>query len=200
MANFVILATGPTAKQFPVGLFLGVCRVIVINDAHRLCPQADILYACDYDWWKLYEKDVAGFQGRKISLKWHQSHPIPEYYDYLGREGFSDQPGKLFSGHNSGFQALQVAAQDGAEKVFLAGFDMGSTGNDKHFWGGRHPPQLAAGSDYELFKSDFSNNLEAIRSRMDVKLVTSPSGLDRWFKTVTVEEALRELSTAPCRL
>jgi len=38
--------------------------VLAINDAYRLAPWADWLYACDDRWWRFHHEAVAaGFQG-----------------------------------------------------------------------------------------------------------------------------------------
>lgn len=45
-----------------------------------------------------------------------------------------DEPGVVGSGGNSGFQAINIAVQFGAEKILLIGFDMHAAGG-VHWYG-----------------------------------------------------------------
>lgn len=151
----VVAATGPslTAQQ------LQQCRrlpLVVVNDAHRLAPWADVLYACDTAWWD-HHQGAPGFQGQRWS-----SHHLPGN-DKLacaqrwglqlvaGRdaEGFSRDPACIHYGGNSGFQAINLATLWGAARVLLLGFDGGSG----HFFG-RHPAGLRNG-DADRFRTHF---------------------------------------------
>lgn len=187
----LILATGPTSKKFGVDLFRGKAFVIAVNDAYRLCPWADMIYACDYDWWCFHAAYVRGLQGEKVTLRHDVNIPVIGGVREVPaikfpRRGFSAGP-EIFMGHNSGYQALQIAAGL-SNKIWLAGFDMGATGNT-HFFGD-HPPQLANGSDYKLFVEDFEESKHSINSLLDVTLLTAPSGLAHLFKTSTPEAVL----------
>lgn len=51
-----------------------------------------------------------------------------------------DRPGHIGDGGNSGFQAINLAAQFGARRIVLVGFDM-RLDQGVH-WHGRHPPGL----------------------------------------------------------
>jgi len=55
-------------------------RVIAVNDAYRLAPWADILYACEARWW-FWHKGVLGFKGVKAALGWDavKGRPYPQY-------------------------------------------------------------------------------------------------------------------------
>lgn len=199
MKPVLILATGPTLKDFDVGPFRDKCYIIAVNDAYRKCPFADMFYACDFDWWVYHGINVAQLPGEKVTLRWNEE--IPQ--NVLAREvkavpkirrGWSMEKGYLFTGHNSGFQALQLAAQRKPPAIYLAGFDMGVTNRvpDDHFFG-QHPPQLAIGSDYGNFIGDFEEVIDEIRDSASVSLVTSPSGLSHLFPTISVEDAVNDL-------
>lgn len=191
----LILGTGPTLSEFNVGRFRGRCYVIAVNDAYKVCPWADMFYACDRSWWAVHGEAVALLQGEKVTLNWTDLET-----PYAGARavravrgqvnGFSMNKDEIYSGRNSGYQALQIAAQMSG-RAYLAGFDMGATGNT-HFFGD-HPSSLAVGSNYEWFVEDFSNNIQAIRSHCSVSLLTSPSGLSHLFNTITIKEAMYEL-------
>ena len=51
------------------------------------------------------------------------------------------KPGQLYSGLNSGHQAIQYAYQAGAARILLLGYDMQHTGGRRH-WHGDHPAGL----------------------------------------------------------
>lgn len=191
----LILGTGPTLKTFDVGPFVGRAFIIAVNDAYRLCPRADMFYACDFDWWVFHGMNLRDLPGEKVTLRHDDSTPI----NVLAREvkaikverrGFSLNPNEIYMGHNSGFQALQLAAHR-TNRVFMAGFDMGATGKT-HFFGD-HPAPIAVGSDYPMFVEDFRSQQAAIRAAARVSLVTSPSALDSVFETISPEDAIREL-------
>lgn len=192
----LMIGTGPTLNDFNVGPFIGLAYIIAVNDSYKVCPQADMIYACDYDWWSHHGANVSGLRGEKVTLRYDLSAPNNAWareVEYLGRNGFSVSSTAVFSGHNSGFQALQLAASK-SSRIFMAGFDMGATGNT-HFFGD-HPPSLTVGSDYKLFVEDFKGQLAAIRAAAHVSLVTTPSALDYVFETISPEDAIRELSQA----
>lgn len=190
-----MLGTGPTLKQFDVGPFIGRAFIIAINDAYRACPRADMFYACDFDWWVFHGINLRDLPGEKVTLRHDDLTPV----NVLAREvkaikgerrGFSLEPNKIYMGHNSGFQALQLAAHI-SNRVFMAGFDMGATGKT-HFFGD-HPAPIAVGSDYEAFVEDFRSQQATISTVAKVSLITSPSALDGVFETISPEDAAREL-------
>lgn len=156
-----------------------------------------MFYACDYDWWTVHGQKVAELAGDKVTLRHDEETPINSVareinaYPKNRRRGVSMSPDIIFTGHNSGFQALQLAVQK-SRKVYLAGYDMGATGKT-HFFGD-HPPACAVGSDYNDFIDDFKETRNELAAVADIALVTSPSGLSQIFRTITTEDALRELS------
>lgn len=192
----LILASGPTAKDFPVGLFRGKCLIITINTAYQLAPFANVYYACDHDWWKHWGESLRWLPGVRASLA-VKGEPryglVDKYYQHLGRKGFSALGG-IYDGQNSGYQAIQVAAHMGVKHVFLAGYDMGATGHT-HFHGD-HPTPLCSTNDFEAYVSHFRDQATEIKKHLHVNLVTAPSALSSIFDTITPLEALDELSAA----
>ena len=127
--------------------------MVVVNDAHRLFPDADLLYACDHRWWRVHE-GVPSFAGPK----WTQSHKggdpalVPGLNVIESVKGSPPpfESGKIARGSNSGFQAVNLVALMGCTDIVLLGFDMGNTGGRTHFFGD-HPPELQAASSYDAF-------------------------------------------------
>ena len=132
--TIVCLGTGPSLTAEDVDTCLGQARVIAINDAYRLAPWADVLYAADSKWWR-WQKGASAFTGRKLTIV-----PQPQAWPGLGVlkntgiEGLERDPTGLRTGYNSGYQAINLAVHLGAARVVLLGYDMRGT----HFFG-RHP-------------------------------------------------------------
>lgn len=116
-------------------------------------PSADILYACDTQWWRSAEgrrayRDFTGLKVRAINHERGEEcicrGEMPELrivevdtrHDRILTGAF----GVLGYGGNSGFQAINLAVQLGARRLILAGFDM-QMKNGVH-WHGVHPRGL----------------------------------------------------------
>lgn len=161
------LATGPSLCQSDVDQLRGRVRVIAINDAYRLCPWADVLYACDPSWW-IHHQGVPSFPGQKWSLDHSQwkgyEHKYPDIQRlrHTGDTGLELDPSGLRSGKNSGFQALGLAVHFGAARILLLGYDMRAPkGSPVHFfgdhkWGPSRPP-------FPSFLAHFDTLVEPLR-------------------------------------
>lgn len=132
------LATGPSLTQADVDTVRGrVDAVIAINDAYKLAPWADVLYACDYKWWR-WHKGVPSFPGVKYTLARDAARLWPAIHllRRLNDDGWTTDPTGLTTGSNSGYQAIILATHFGATRVILLGYDMKGV----HFFG-KHPDQ-----------------------------------------------------------
>lgn len=120
----IILASGPSAVEQPIGLARNRCKVVAINNSWQLAPWADVLYASDSAWWEY--SDYSGFAGLKVS---RSDVPGVERVHLRGEPGryhndlIFEEPGVVGSGGSSGFQALNLAIQFGARDIALVGFD-----------------------------------------------------------------------------
>jgi hypothetical protein len=118
-----IIASGPTTKQIDLNQLRGRLRVIAIKENVDLVPWADVLYGCDLAFWK-NRNGVPEFGGLKISFE----RPMPGVHG-ITVEPKADRillttPGVVGAGGNSGFQAVNLAAQWGVRGILLIGFDM----------------------------------------------------------------------------
>lgn len=121
-ATVVCVGTGPSLTRDDLAFCRGKAPLIVINDAYQWAPWADVLYACDDKWW-LWHKGAPSFQGKKYTLstsKWAGVEPLRN----VGRTGLSLDPSGLCTGHDSGYQAINLAVLFGATKILLLGYDM----------------------------------------------------------------------------
>lgn len=118
-------------------------KVIAINRNFELAPWADVLFCSDDIFWDV-TPDAHKFQGLKIC-----SLPTPgvKYPDIRtvkrataiksdGRLVLGQGPSIIGSGNNSGFQAINLAANWGGGPIVLVGFD-GTIENGTH-WHGDH--------------------------------------------------------------
>jgi hypothetical protein len=139
---FAVLATGPSMSLDVARSVMGKCSVIAVSDAYLLAPWADALVSTDFAWWRNHP-DAAEFKGRKFS----------GMVDYQKVEGVEKLAGEHAT--NSGLLGIKVAAQLGAKKVLLCGFDLHSPG--QHFFG-KHGGSLRSTSKHrmEAFKEQFA--------------------------------------------
>jgi hypothetical protein len=121
-----IIASGPSAKKAGVELLQGRAKVLAINESWQLAPWADALYGCDGRWWQ-WRGGAPKFKGLKIAYEitgdFKDIHRV--FIPDRKRDTIVMEPlGHIGAGGNSGFQALNLAAQFGARRILLVGFDM----------------------------------------------------------------------------
>lgn len=132
--TWVCLGTGPSLTADDVDACRGRARVIAVNDAYKLAPWADVLYAADAKWWRWHE-GVPGFTGWKYTIEPQQeSWPGLGVFKNTGSDGLERDRGGLRTGFNSGYQAINLAVHLGAARIVLLGYDM----RGQHFFG-KHP-------------------------------------------------------------
>lgn len=135
----VCIGGGPSLTPADVDYCRGKAFVIAINDAYKLAPWADLLYACDARWWN-WHRGVKEFKGLKFSLQkaagsWKGVGVLKRTGDY----GLERKPHAIRAGRNSGYQAINVAVHLGATRILLLGYDMQITPGKPTHWFGEHP-------------------------------------------------------------
>lgn len=117
-------------------------RLVVVNDAYRLAPWADVLYAADAKWWK-WHQDVpdAALPARKYTLQRTAIayRPSVELLAWDGHAGLTTNPAYVRLGGHSGYQAINVALHLGAARIVLLGYDMQAAGDGRQHFHGAHP-------------------------------------------------------------
>ena len=111
-------------------------RIIAINDSFRLLglgPEVNVLYGCDFNWWKQRAPDLETYRGLRVSggessrRAWRQ-----DVIQQLGittvpgsnvRDGWHREPWGVSWGGSSGFQAVNLALHTKADPIVLVGFD-----------------------------------------------------------------------------
>lgn len=139
----VIVASGPTASTVPLAKAKGKAKFIVINNSWQLAPWADILFGCDFSWWK-FAGGCPEFKGLKMTVEAQVAKHYPDVKVVKCRKPDDrivlDELGTVGWGGNSGFHCLNLAVQFGCSKVLLVGMDM-TIAHGVH-WHGKHPPHM----------------------------------------------------------
>lgn len=129
-----VIASGASVKKADVERLKGRVAVLAIKRNVELAPFADVVYGCDFPWWRSVH-GLPNFKGLKLSYadravsQWGcRKVGIP---DVQRDQLLFDTVGQVGAGGNSGFQALNLAAQFGASRILLVGFDM----QGEHWYG-----------------------------------------------------------------
>lgn len=140
----ICIASGPSLTQEDVDYCRGRGRVYVIKESALAAPWADVMYAADQDWWDNNKERWQGFSGERWTCsedaaRRHGLNHIKIKPELL----WSDSPGIIASGGNSGFQAINLAALQMPElkQIILLGYDFGYNPalQAKHWWEEVHP-------------------------------------------------------------
>lgn len=190
----IIVGSGPSAKDVSLAEAKEDARFIAINESWRLAPWADILFGCDFAWWK-YRKGCPEFGGLKLSTDIKVSG-CPEWnVQRVGLNKGSDlleleKIGTVGWGGNSGFHCLNLAVQFECAKVLLVGFDM--TVSKGEHWHGRHPAGLnnPTRGNVERWRRAIDGAAKKIEER-GVKVINcSPVSALRNYPKMSLVEAL----------
>lgn len=159
----VCVATGPSLTAEDVAYCRGKATVLVVNDAHRLAPWADVLWSSDRYWWAFY-RGVPEFGGLKATIEYTPGRKpervmrlVPDMIclRHTGHAGIETSPdGVRTGGQSSGGAAVNVAVHLGAKRIVLLGYDCGVPGPQRHFFGD-HPKGLSNRSPYPTWRAAF---------------------------------------------
>jgi hypothetical protein len=162
-STVVILGGGASLVVEDVDAVRGRARVIAINDAHRLAPWADVLYAADARWWRYYQ-GVPTFAGLKYALQVEAAiWPGVQVLRNTGECGLEPDPSGLRTGRNSGYQAMNLAVHLGARRMVLLGYDMGRQAGQPTHWFGEHPVLIRSASPFHTFLHHFATIVEPLQ-------------------------------------
>ncbi len=200
-----IIGTGPGVTPEMVNSIRGRGRVIAINYSVKLAPWADLLYAGDASFWKLFFELDLKQEGRRVCSPWNGvDHVVyPGYKDldisdlermmFTGEEGLDlKTPTALRTGKNSGYQAINLAVKLGAKKIILLGFDLRHHGNNKHHWfGGRGPYHTVP--PYHLFIPKFETMTKDLKKAGVTVINCTPESALKTFPIIPLKEALGDI-------
>jgi hypothetical protein len=137
-----VLASGPSLTPEVAAQVRHLPR-ITTNASYRIAPDAEVLYGSDVFFWRHAEyQDIFDCPGLKVVCE-----QVPGVYPFApagvhvirraGSQGFTERPGAISTGQNSGYAAIHLAATMGAKRILLLGLDMQGT-----HWHGTHPHGL----------------------------------------------------------
>ncbi len=138
------------------------CRVMAINDAVYPCWFADHVHACDRRWWDEH-RGLPNFFGLKTSVEQTRFMDVDALVN-TGISGFDKTPGCIRTGMNSGYQAVHIAAQAGAEQIIVDGIDFTNDGARDH-WFGLHQPGMDKNSSVGDWRHLFRELTDELASR-----------------------------------
>jgi hypothetical protein len=191
-----IVASGPSAKAADPGQLNGRIPVLAIKRSWELVPFCEAIYGCDAGWW-LHVNGLPEYAGLKLS---YDRTAIDAYG--LKRVSIPDkgtgalrfaETGVVGSAGNSGFQALNLAAQWGAKRILLVGFDMHDKGGVH--WYGRNTGQRMSNPDEQNFRRwrvAFTAAAPVLTARGIEVVDAAPKGALTAFRKRTIAEALKE--------
>jgi len=146
----------------------GSFRVIAVNRSYQLVPWAECLYAADAGFWKHYK--ATGFKGwrfcadetiRYIDASVHAVKIARDPKDRRLTEMVAGPIGTVGFGGNSGYQAVNLAAQFGARRILLVGFDYCGA-----HWHPDHPKTLRnpTGAEFRRWAMDLDRAAGTLKS------------------------------------
>lgn len=183
----VVMATGESLTQQQADYVRGKARVIAVNDAYRLAPWADVLYAADAKWWRVHLPNLGGFAGLMVGaqegIEFPRVHVIR--HDRAGEKSKFDDPG-FVQGNNSGAEALQLAYHmNGGAPIVALGCDC----RGRHFFG-NHPPPLNTNGSAVSYAWGFEHVGRHLAAR-GVRVVNcSPISALTCFEKAALEDVL----------
>jgi hypothetical protein len=195
-----ILASGPSMNRACADYVKGKCRVIAVNNqgidtvvdgvvVPAIAPWADMLYASDAKWWMEYKDRALKFAGEKVTLG--EIVPFPEVLSLKLsiRVPFDAREDSVVAGGNSGYAALHVAAQRGASRILLCGYDMREVNGARH-WFGKHEGRLETSQKYNNWILNFTR-LAPVLSNMGIEVLNcTPKSALKAFKNVGLETVI----------
>lgn len=137
VVDSVIKGTSPASVYSPYMSCLHDKHVIGINVAYLIGDWIDMVFFGDVGFFLKHEQKLAEFPGMKVSC-----HPRADRYEWIKYtpkdnshpRGISDNPKMVSWNSNSGAAAISIAANAGARRIILLGFDMKLDGDNKQHW------------------------------------------------------------------
>lgn len=121
----VCIGTGPSLTRAQIEIAIKKKYVLFgCNNAFTICPELDLLYGCNLEWWQTFYNHVCGLRASlwttnaaaaiKYALNWVAERNAP---------GLSVDPEYIHHGHGGGYSIVSLAHRFKAERVILLGYD-----------------------------------------------------------------------------
>lgn len=201
----LIIGSGISLKGFEFNRLNGLGRILAVKEAVFDLPFADACFSLHIPWFRTRAKELPELAKRlelyfaiPKGMSEKQYDPIVPGAIYLDRvrinNGFvTDDPGKIESGANSGFGAVNLAYHKRAKLIYLFGFDYSPTAG--HYCQDRYLDPAAHNARYWL---NWAGNFLQVRHQVAAAGMTiinaSEHSTVTAFPKVPIETALRDLS------
>ncbi len=176
----------------------GRLKAIVVNDAYRLAPWADICYFADARWWHWHKAkpEFLAFTGQRCTI-FDTGNAVDNPDVFMlrngGTEGLSDTPTELRTGRTSGYQAINLAVLAGATRILLLGYDGKVAADGKPHWFGDHPVTSDPGT-ISMLSRNLAWLVKPLAERGVEVINCSPDSAVSVFPKQSLESALAEES------
>lgn len=154
-------APGPSLPLARLDLFQRLPDVLAVTSAFEAVPHAQHVYACERKWWTEYHARVCAkhpgaslwaYDDGRAHLAGVRTVDLADFprdaRRYTPAADFCDIPGKIHSGGNSGYQAMNLAKMLGYSLLLLVGFDMRPDAGGRQHYFGEYAGSLAKRSPY----------------------------------------------------
>ena len=133
----VIDGTSPPSIYSPYMSYLHDKHVIGINVSFLIGNWIDIVFFGDSGFFLSHINQLAEFPGLKVTCSPHKR--TTSWVKFVPRNGkrqrgISKDPGKVSWNYNSGAAAISIAANTGAKRIMLLGFDMNLDKDQNQHW------------------------------------------------------------------
>jgi hypothetical protein len=143
-----IIGGGKSVQDFELNS-LQDKRVIVINNAIDLYPNATAVFSLDANWVRKHKEFLKNLDCEKYIALPLETFPDcagidgVEYYKWSYQQRLSDDPEVLCTGCNSGYSVINLCYLKGSRVIHLLGYDMQFADNDQfQFWAPRFRDML----------------------------------------------------------
>jgi hypothetical protein len=172
-------------------------HVIGINVAYKIGNWIDMVFFGDGKWFVKEKEELEQFPNLKVGST---SQCIKYLWcKYISRDnsklGISSDSGKVCFNYNSGASAISIAANAGAKRIFLLGFDMQYVSGERHFhreYSNGKPANLKkARRSFSLHLKGFPKIKEDADKRGIEIYNVCPNSAITCLPKITLEEALK---------
>lgn len=183
MKTAICIASGTSLTKEDVDYCKGKAFVYVINTSYLLAPWADVLYACDEEWWDYHKPEFAG-------QKWTINVNAAKKYNLnlIGHDSTAKFCDKeiIATGNNSGFQVINLAYLQGFRRLLLLGYDYKHSGQH---WFGKHPQDLGQSHNLKRW-IDHINQAAPIMESLGLEVVncSRDSDINCFRKSIITDE------------
>lgn len=142
--TIVCVGAGPSLTREDVAYCHRRAPVVVVNDAYRYAPWAEVLFAADAKWWRWKQEipdDCLPPLKYTVTFESQILRPSVQLLVPSGQSGIAATPDRVRTGGHSGYAAINLAAHlvGAGGRIVLLGYDMQCTRDGRHHFFGEHP-------------------------------------------------------------